>query len=141
MRKLKIKTAVDKKNDHYNDVYLRLVKYFDEKNVLLYTRDDIQILKGKKNYFRAVAIKSAFEKGETAIEKDSYGRKCRTVYVCTQSDMHGVEDPALLPKAWLEMLVSRMKELSVMAELPASVKAFAADSVEELEVKMSIVGI
>ena len=117
-----------KTSKHYRDVFERLVKYFDDINILAYARMDIQVLNGAKNYFQAIALKLD-------------GAKKGNFYICTQNLNKGVTTLDELPKAWLDMLLSRMQEDGFADLAPAKLQELRAFSIEELEVKMGILGI
>ena len=125
---MKAKEKPMKTSKHYRGVFERLVKYFDDINILAYTRIDVQVLNGVKNYFQAVALR---------LDRDKKGN----FYICTQNLNKGVTNPDELPKAWLDMLLSRMQEDGFADLAPAKLQELRAFSVEELEVKMGILGI
>lgn len=133
-RKLEMKS----RNAHYREVFERLLKYFDSSDILSYSRMDVQVLKREKHYFQAVALKSTYAVDSGA--KDDPGKR-RNVYICTQSDVEGVKTLEDLPKAWLERFLEMMTDYHIMDDLPMKVKALAASSIEELELKMGILGI
>jgi len=127
-----------KTQKHYREVYERIIKFIDDSDLLQYARVDVQVLNGKKNYFQAVAVKSA-------CEDDGSGRnesgKRRTLYICTQNSKEGTKTIEALPKAWLKRFIEMMRDPAFMDDLPLKMKGLAADSIEELELKMGILGI
>ena len=125
---MKAKEKPMKTSKHYRGVFERLVKYFDDINILAYTRIDVQVLNGVKNYFQAIALKQD-------------GEKKGNFYICTQNLNKGVTTLDELPKAWLDMLLSRMQEDRFSDLSPAKLQELRAFSIEELEVKMGILGI
>ena len=139
-----MKTQTKKKKTlDYDKLYKRILKYFDKLNMLSYERDDIQMLKGKKNYFRAVALKT---KGIAykVDELDAYNRPEQDdlpqIYICTQNNAFGVPSKKDLPKAWCEKFVEVMQDKELFQKWPKELQALDAASVEELELKTSILG-
>ena len=125
---MKAEAKMMKTSKHYRNVFERLVKYFDDSNILAYARMDIQVLNGAKNYFQAIALKL------DGVKKGNF-------YICTQNLNKGVTTLDELPKAWLDMLLSRMQEDGFADLAPVKLQELKAFSIEELEVKMGILGI
>lgn len=126
------------------DLFERLIAYFDKQGVLLYSRLDVQVLDGKKNYFQAVALEF---KSFTKEERPYASQVDDSLYICTQDADFGVLTMKALPEAWLKKFVEIMSnEASSIfgnpdASWPAPIEALKSNSLAELELKMGILGI
>lgn len=123
-------------------LYERLLRYFDKLNMLSYSRDDIQMIDGKKNYFRAVALKTQGIDSTYDLAKELSPKKddLPSIYICTQENEAGVTSKSELPKVWCEKYVEKMQDAEYFVQWPKSLKALAANSVEELDIKLAVLG-
>lgn len=125
----------------YDDIYNRLISYIDSLNLLSYIRDDIQVIDGKKLYFRTIGIKVAgIDKPLCLDANEAYKEKIRVLYINTQLNNNGVSNKDELSKAICETYIENMKDSSFFSNYPNQLKQLAANSVEELSLKIGIVG-
>lgn len=131
-----MKYAID-----YDDVYNRLISYIDSLNLLSYIRDDVQFLDGKKLFFRSIGIKcNGIDSAMNIDPENAYRNKSKAIYISTQVSNDVAEDRDELSKVFCKLYVEKMKDHSFFRNYPDSLKSLAANSVEELSLKIGIAG-